>query len=33
MAEWDEKEGKETALQWEDDWHDDDANDPLLLSR
>ncbi|KAJ0966137.1 hypothetical protein J5N97_027275 [Dioscorea zingiberensis] len=33
--EWDDKEGKETLQQWEDDWDDDDVNDDfsLLLRR
>ncbi|XP_039131133.1 protein DELETION OF SUV3 SUPPRESSOR 1(I)-like [Dioscorea cayenensis subsp. rotundata] len=29
--EWDDKEGKETLQQWEDDWDDDDVNDDFSL--
>ncbi|KAK6928333.1 DSS1/SEM1 [Dillenia turbinata] len=28
---WDDKEGKETTQQWEDDWDDDDVNDDFSL--
>ena len=31
LVEWNEKEGKETAQQWEDDWDDDDVSDDFSL--